>query len=150
MREFLNNLRRFSEVGSRVLNWTAVILVGTVLLVQACASMNTYSIYMDGYQGGVIEDTFVDMIRESGYTITRDRSTATHVARVYHQGHTNYCNGSRGYYIRARLVVNDGVSAPLDMSSTIECARDPIAGELELQNRVDMERATYVRRLRAY
>ena len=150
MGHFVSRVVHFGGVASKWLNRVIAVLI--VATIAACAVMpgnasfnnsRSRTVYIEGSESDAVSSAFVDILREAGYQIVSNAQEARYYARFYHEQRTNYCGGSRRVYVRARITIGD-----LDMSSTERCARDNIAGHLQLQDALEDDRATYVRRLR--
>lgn len=126
-------------------------MVFALVAVAACAVLtNTSSntdrlrmVYVEGSESDAVSRVYSDILREAGYQIVSSAQNARYHARFYHEQRTNFCGGNRRVYVRARMTIGY-----LDMSSTERCARDGIAAHLQLQDALEDDRATYVRRLR--
>lgn len=150
MGQFVSRVRYFVSIAYKWLKRIAV-MVFALVAVAACAVLtNTSSntdrlrmVYVEGSESDAVSRVYSDILREAGYQIVSSAQNARYHARFYHEQRTNFCGGNRRVYVRARMTIGY-----LDMSSTERCARDGIAAHLQLQDALEDDRATYVRRLR--
>lgn len=147
---FVSEVKRVGTFGSSLFNWIAGIMMA--LAITACAVLpgnNSFgenrsrTVYIEGSDSDAVSRAYSDILRDAGYQIVDSSQNARYHARFYHEQRTNWCGGNRRVYVRARMTIGS-----LDMSSTESCARDNIAAHLQLQDALENDRATYVRRLR--
>jgi len=146
---FVSRVIYFGGIASKWFNRIVAVLI--VAAVAACAvtsgdtssnSNRLRTVYVEGSESDAVSRVYSDILREAGYQIVSSAQNARYHARFYHEQRTNFCGGNRRVYVRARITIGD-----LDMSSTERCARDGIAAHLQLQDALEDDRATYVRRL---
>lgn len=149
MGQFFNSVIHFGGIASKWFNRIVAVMIVATVAACAVTSGNTSSnnrfrtVYIEGSESDAVSTAFIGILRDAGYQIVSSAQNARYHARFYHEQRTNYCGGNRRVYVRARMTIGD-----LDMSSTERCARDSIAAHLQLQDALEDDRATYVRRLR--
>lgn len=150
MRQFLGRVHHFCMEASKWLNRATAALI--LVAVAACAAMpqgSDRTVFVEYSETNAVEREYARILSDAGYRLVGSREGADYTARFYHEERTNYCDGNRRVFIRARMVIESRTNS-LDMSSTERCAYDNLAAHLLIREALEYDRNTYLRRLRSF